>query len=284
MAVAAEYASDAEVILSHRYDLGADLWTTPDRRLLKGGPFSAPECVLYLLELGMDPGDPLLKEAAELFFSAWQKDGRFKAYPQGGIYPCMTAQIADTLCHLGYASDERIEITFRHLLETQYRDGGWRCNKYSFGRGPETEYSNPFPTLIALSAFRFSGYLNREPALDRAVEFLLKHWIIRKPIGPCHYGIGTLFMQVEYPFRNYNLFQYVYVLSFYDRAKKDARFLAALKTLEAKLADGQVVVERVVPKLVRLSFCQKGKPSALATRRYHEILQNLNTALKGDAI
>jgi hypothetical protein len=45
-------------------------------------------------------------------------------------------------------------------------------------------------------------------------------------------------MQVEYPFRNYNLFVYVYVLSFYDRAKKD-------------------------------------EPSALATRRYQEILRNL---------
>ena len=135
--------------------------------------------------------------------------------------------------------------------------------------------SNPHPTLIALDAFRFSHYLNREPALDHAVEFLLNHWIIRKPIGPCHYGIGTLFMQVEYPFRNYNLFQYVYVLSFYDKAKNDYRFLEALDILKSKTQDGQIVVERVVPKLGKLSFCKKGKPSISATKRYNEILQNL---------
>ncbi len=117
----------------------------------------------------------------------------------------------------------------------QYADGGWRCNKFSFGRGPETESSNPFPTLIALNAFRFSDYLNR--ALDRAVDFLLEHWVIKKPIGPCHYGIGSLFMQVGFPFDNYNLFQYVHVLSFYDRAKKDERFSEALKALKAKLVD-----------------------------------------------
>ena len=101
------------------------------------------------------------------------------------------------------------------------------------------------------------------------------HWRIKRPIGPCHYGIGTLFMQVEYPFRNYNLFQYLYVLSFYERARKDERFLEALAALETKLDDGRIVVERVVPKLAGLNFCRKGQPSALATRRYRELRRNL---------
>jgi hypothetical protein len=35
-------------------------------------------------------------------------------------------------------------------------------------------------------------------------------------------------------------------------------------------------VERVVPKLAKLSFCKKGQPSALATRRYHEIIANIS--------
>lgn len=177
---------------------------------------------------------------------------------------------------MGYAEDERLQKTFQHFLDIQYKDGGWRCNKFSFGHGEETEYSNPQPTLNALDAFRFSQYLNNEPALDRAVEFLLEHWVIRKPIGPCHYRIGTLFMQVEYPFRNYNLFQYVYVLSFYGYAKNDRRFLEAFETLKSKTVEGKIVVERVVPKLAKLSFCRKGFPSELATRRYSEILENLN--------
>jgi len=82
-------------------------------------------------------------------------------------------------------------------------------------------------------------------------------------------------MQVEYPFRNYNLFVYVHVLSFYNQAKKDKRFLEALELLESKMVDGQIVVERVVPKLAGLSFCKKGQTSELATIRYHEILGNL---------
>jgi len=41
MAIKNQYVSDVEAILSHRYDNGADYWTTPDERLLKGSPFSA---------------------------------------------------------------------------------------------------------------------------------------------------------------------------------------------------------------------------------------------------
>ncbi len=275
MAVETQYLEDVEAILSHRFDNGADYWTTPDKRLIKGAPFSTLESALLLSELGMEPDEPLLKETADLIFSTWREDGRFKLYPQGGIYPCHTANALNVLCHLGYAADLRLQRTLRQLLDTQYADGGWRCNKFSFGRGPETEYSNPLPTLTALSAFRFSDYLNKEPALDKAVEFLLAHWTIKQPIGPCHYGIGTLFMQPEYPFGNYNLFVYVYVLSFYIKAKNDPRFLEALKALESKLVDGMLVVQRVNPKLAGFSFCKKGEPSALGTRRYNEILRNL---------
>ncbi len=281
MAVEKQYLSDVEVILSHRHDNGADLWATADKRLLKGSPFSTFDSVLYLLELGMSPDEPVLKDCADLIFSTWLKDGRFKIYPKGGIYPCQTAIAANVLCHMGYAFDNRMERTFQHFLDTQYSDGGWRCNKFSFGHGPETEYSNPMPTLNILNAFRFSGYLNKEPALDKAVDFLLEHWLIRKPIGPCHYGMGTLFMQVEYPFRNYNLFQYVYVLSFYGRARNDSRFLEALEALKSKTVDGQILVERVVPKLGKLLFCKKGKPSGLATKRYNEILENLEKGRVG---
>ena len=275
MAMDSHYRADVERILSHRKDQGGDLWTTPDRRLIKGSPFSTLECVMYLLELGVEPGEPVLKEAAGLIFSAWQEDGRFRLYPQGAIYPCQTIHAAKVLCHLGHVSDSRLEKTFRQLLDTQEEDGGWRCRKFSFGRGPETEASNPLPTLMALDAFRFREDFREEKALEGAVDFLLGHWETRKPLGPCHYGIGTLFMEVEYPFRNYNLFVYVYVLSFYERARKDRRFREALQALEGSMAEGQIVVERVVPKLAGFSFCKKGQASERATRRYLEILENL---------
>lgn len=120
----------------------------------------------------MASDEPVLKDAADLIFSTWQDDGRFKIYPRGGIYPC---QSANALCHMGYAADSRLQKTFQHFLDTQYTDGGWRCNRFPYGHGPETEFSNPNPTLNVLDAFRFSNYLNKEQTLDRAVDFLLEH-------------------------------------------------------------------------------------------------------------
>ena len=277
MTVSHEIQADVDAILAKRHDLGADFWTTPDKRLIKGTPFSTMDCALLLLDLGIEPTDPILRDVADLIWSVWREDGRFKLAPSGAIYPCHTSIAANVLCHLGYAADPRLQKTFQHLLDIQYHDGGWRCNKFSFGLGPETEFSNPGTTLIALSVFRFTPHLNQDPRLDQAVEFLLNHWTIRIPIGPCHYGIGTLFQQVEYPFGNYNLFIYVYVLSFYDRAKKDPRFLEALALLESKMSDGQIVIERVNRQLASLDFCRKGQPSELATRRYLEIKHNLGT-------
>ena len=272
-----EYALDVEIIKSHRYDNGADCFATADKKLLKGAPFTTLESVLYLLELGVPPDDELLKKAAQLIFSTWRKDGRFKIAPSGGIYPCHTALAANVLCRLGFASDERIFKTFLYFIETQQKDGGWICKKYSFGHGEETQYSTPYTTLVVLDAFRFSQFYG-ERFLDKAVDFLLQHWRIQKPISPCHYGIGSRFRQVEYPFRGYNVFYYLYVLSYYKSARTDERFIEALNCLKEQSINGQIIVRRVVPKLSKLAFCKKGEISLLATKRYQEILKNVQAA------
>ena len=50
MTIAEQTDADVAAILSHRHDQGADWWTTPDRKLLKGAPFTTLESALDLLE------------------------------------------------------------------------------------------------------------------------------------------------------------------------------------------------------------------------------------------
>jgi hypothetical protein len=276
MAVPPQYQPDVDAILARRHDNGADHWATSDGRLIKGSPFTTLDCALMLRELGVAPDEPVLRETAALILNTWRDDGRFRLAP-GAIYPCHTIHAARTLARLGYGDDERLARTFAHLLAIRHDDGGWRCAKFSYGHGPETESSNPGPTLAALDAFRLTPPA-ADGALDDAVGLLLRHWETRAPLGPCHYGIGTLFVQVAYPFAAYNLFFWVYVLSFYERARTDPRFLDALRLLESKTAGGQVVVERPNPRLAGLAFCRKGERSDLATARYREILANLGAA------
>lgn len=269
------YSEDIAFLLAHRQDNGADFWATPEGNLAKGGTFSTLEAAYLLAELGLDPADPALAGAAALLWNAQREDGRIQLVPKSSIFPCQTIFAARTLCALGFSADPRLGKTYRHLLETQHEDGGWRCKKFFFGHGPETESSNPGPTLTALDVFRFTPYANADERLNHAVEFLLRHWETRAPLGPCHYGIGTLFHQVTFPFSNYNLFYYVFVLSFYEAARRDPRFLDTLGVLQSKLRDGQVVVERPHQKLRTLSICRKGEVSELATERYRQLLRNL---------
>ena len=269
------FSDDIAYILARSRDNGGEFWATPDGNLIKGGPFSTLEAAYMLSELGLTAEHPALAGAAALIWQAQRADGRFALVPKSSIFPCQTIHAAKTLCALGFAQDSRLQATLTHLLDTQYSDGGWRCNKFFFGHGPETEASNPGPTLTALDVFRQTPLCNADERLDRAVEFLLAHWTTRAPLGSCHYGIGTLFHQVSFPFLSYNLLYYVYVLSFYNAAKRDTRFLDALSVLQGKLKDGQVVVERPQAKLAQLAFCKKGEPSELATSKYNIIIQNL---------
>lgn len=269
------YKDDIEKIISHRYDNGYDFWTTKDMKLLKGAPFSTLESMLHLIELGLSKDEKIIKESTNLIFNTLREDGRFKLSPTGGMYPCQTALALKVLCYLGYYNDERLKNTFKYFINSQENDGGWKCNKYSFGRGEETNYSTPHTTLVVLDCLRFSKYFSDKKIVEPAVEFLLKHWEIKKPISPCHYGIGTLFNKVEYPFRGYNIFYYTYVLSFYEYARNDSRFIEAFNKLKSKTIDEEIVVERVVPKLSKLSFCKKGEITKLGTKRFNEIKHNI---------
>jgi len=113
-----QYQGDIDAILARRYDNGADYWATADGKLAKGSPFSTYTSALMLLELGMKPTDPVLMKVADLFFGTWRSDGRFKLYPNGGIYPCQTAYVAHLLCRMGYVDGERVQTTLRHFLSS----------------------------------------------------------------------------------------------------------------------------------------------------------------------
>ena len=271
--------ADLAQILATRHDNGADFWATADGRLGIEKPISTLTALMIISELAVSRDHEALQGAAELVLAAFRDDGRVRIAQKGAIYPCHTAHAVTGLCRNGYASHPRVQAALDYLLTDRYEDGGWRCNKFIYGHGPETDASNPGVTLLVLDAFRLAGFhvgVDRIVDLDRAVETLLDHWTVKTPVGPCHYGIGSLFMQVEYPFLRYNLFYYVYVLSYYEKARKDNRFIEALAALKQKLDDkGRMIVERPNRKLSKLAICQKGKPSAAATARYLEIIRNM---------
>lgn len=270
-----KYQNDIQILLDKQFINGSDYWTTPDGATANGGPFSTLESCLLLADVNYDLHSTVILGAVNAIFKNQKEDGRIRTFSTGTIYPCQTANAAKTLCALGYAKDPRLSKTYQYLLESQHTDGGWRCNASKYGKGSETLFSNPGPTLTVLDVFRHTDFLNSEPALDKAVEFLLGHWETKLPLGPCHYGIGSIFMKVEFPVGRYNLLNYVFVLSFYNRAKKDPRFLEAFEALKSKESDDMLVLENANRKLKDLVSCRVNQKNEIVTSYYNRILKNL---------
>lgn len=264
-----------EKLLSVRYSNGFDFWATPEGKLGIEKPISTLTALLVMSELRIPKDHEALRGAAELVIRSVKKDGRVKIAPKGSIYPCHNALAAAALCRNGYFDNEESERLLSHLASDRHTDGGWRCKKFFYGRGPETEFSNPGVTLLALDAFRCTRQEHELNEFDDAVETLLDHWTIRTPIGPCHFGIGKQFMQLEYPFYRYNLFYYVYVLSFYRKAVRDYRFIEALNMLKGKLdQNGNIIIEKIKPQLQQLGIYKLGGIYDEANERFDELIIN----------
>ncbi len=270
------YRTDRAAIMAQRLVNGGDYWATSDGRWGVGAPYSTLDCGLMLCELGLAPFGIIAKGIAAVLFRSWEEDGRIRPGPDLPVQPCHTANAARLLCRLGYADDPRLIRTKGWFLSQQHADGGWRCSRVKLGASADTDASNPGVTLNVLDAFRFTADAG-DAALDSAVDSLLEHWTTRRPMGPCGFGIGSRFMQVEFPFNRYNLFSYVYVLSFYARARRSRAFMDALAVLRGKLVDGAMIIEHQRPGLEDLEFCREGVPSKLATARCAEIIANTKT-------
>lgn len=270
------HQADIDAILAMRGHNGADFWATEDGRIYVGSPFSTLSSLGMLHELGVTAAHEAVRGGLELILAGWREDGKIRLAPKAPLYPCYTAEAARILCRFGYANDERVQITARYFLDDADKTGGWRCNFSRFGKGLETQCGNPGATLFILDVLRYTGWGEVDGVIGQAVESLLSHWHTRKRCGPCHYGIGKRFMQVEYPFLRYNLFYFVYILSFYTAARDDQRFRDAAEMLAQKLdGESRMVVEQPNRGLKGLKFCQRGEPSALATGRYREILTRI---------
>ncbi len=268
--------TDVDAVLEHRHGNGGDFWASADGRLAVGSPFSTLEALLSLHELRVGPRHEAVRGAVQLLLDAWREDGRYRLGPSGTLQPCHTANAARILCRFGRSGDGKVQRSLEQLLSVQHQDGGWRCSNAPLGRSPESDASNPGVTLFVLDLFRFCADDLPLRAQNRAIDAVLGHWQVRRPMGPCNFGIGTLFMQTEYPFFRYNLFYYVYVLSFFKRARRHRCFGEALKLLENKLdSRRRMIIERPNRKMAKLNLCAKGQPSAAATRRFREIEQNL---------
>jgi hypothetical protein len=270
--------SDLQSILNRINSNGGAFWSREDGNIYSPIGSSTLDTLFVIGETGIATIDnPVIAKAVDFILSYQTSDGAFRYTETSSKLPCITARILSALGRLG-VKDDRLEKSYHPLIQLQCEDGGWRCNTVKKGKSPLTDASNPGTTLYLLDAFRFRENNDSErEQLNKGVDFLLQHWDVKQPVGPCKFGIGSRFMQVEYPFMRYNLFYYVYVLSFYNTALSDSRFQEAYNCLAAKANGGSIIVEVPHNAWQLFDFAAKGKISKEATSRWREIEMNINS-------
>lgn len=264
-------------ILRRQEDNGGLFWSRYDGDIHAPSGYSTIDTLFVLGELGITlRDDKQIAEAIEFLLAYQLPDGSFRYAPKSPRLPCLSARIIAALGRLGLSDDSRLERSFQWLLDTQWEDGGWRCATVKLGKSPLTDASNPGTTLYVLDAFRFrKNSPTDNEILERGVDFLLQHWEIRQPVGPCAFGIGSRFLTIEYPFLRYNLFYYVYVLSFYSKALTDQRFQQAFLQLKNKVTNDQLIPENPHRAWQKFDFARKGKVSGMGSLRWKEIIRNM---------
>jgi hypothetical protein len=254
---------------------GARCWAREDGDIHAPAGYSTIDVLSTLGDLGVKYGDyEEVREAVDFVFRYYSREGSFRYNEKSSKLPCITARIMTAFGRLGY-SDERVENCYSSLLKSQEQDGGWRCNTVKIGKSKATDASNPGTTLYVLEAFSFRKNTKGElEKLEKGAQFLLKHWETKAPLGPCAFGIGTTFMKTEYPMLRYNILFYCHTLSKYKKAGSDPRFKKAVRELESRLVDGNLVVENPHKSWQGFAFARKGSPSAEATKKYRGIVVN----------
>jgi hypothetical protein len=252
---------------------GGDYWSRKDGNIHAPAGYSTIDVLGTLGSLEAKAEDyPLIREAIEFVLSYRQPDGAFRYAPNSSKLPCITASVLAAFGRLGYR-ESSLEACYANLLESQSADGGWRCSTVKLGKSPETDASNPGTTLYVLDAFRYrENSAPERKALDRGVAFLLNHWDSRIPLGPCAFGMGSIFMKTEFPMLRYNLLYYCHVLSKYAAARGDRRYLAAVKLLREKKRDGLLLNENPHKAWREFSFARKDEACVPATALVAELL------------
>jgi len=220
------------------------------------GKWQGPHWTLYsLAELGYPPGDRSLLPLFEQDY-AWLLSPKFLKFPSTLVIPGQERKVRRCASQEGIAiysamvlglADERTRLLVDRLLEFQWPDGGWNCDKR-----PQADMSSLLETVYPLRALaqygRLTGNAAALAAARRASEVLLERRLFRRRRDGAI--IRPEFTEIVYPYyAHYSFFFALKVLAEAGMAC-DERCRDALDLLESKrLPGGGFPLERKIFKI-----------------------------------
>jgi len=197
--------------------------------------------LVSLVELGVPAGEPRCVAAAETVLD-WLtgKGHRSRIATIDGLVRRCGSQEGNALavcCRLGLSDDPRVRLLAESLVEWQWPDGGWNCDKKATGY--RSSFNESLPPMWGLHEYWVAtGEPAAKEAAHRTAELLLEHRLFRtlssgEPIRPSFVAMH------QPPFWHYDFFRALVVLARMGRAG-DPRAADGLQLLEERrLADGR---------------------------------------------
>lgn len=171
--------------------------------------------LVSLVELGIPPDDRRARAAAETVLDWLTGDGhRSRIRVIDGLTRRCASQEGNALavcCRLGMGADPRVTLLARSLIEWQWPDGGWNCDKRATGR--RSSFNESLPPMWGLHEYwAATGERWAKESADRVAELFLEHHLFRalETGEPIHRG----WLVAHYPpFWHYEVPQALLILS-----------------------------------------------------------------------
>jgi hypothetical protein len=171
--------------------------------------------LVSLVELAAPPGEPRMVAAAETVLDWLTGEGHRRGVQViDGLARRCGSQEGNALavcCRLGMAEDARAELLARSLVEWQWPDGGWNCDKKASGY--RSSFNESLPPAWGLHEYWLAtGATWAKEASDRTAELFLEHRIFRSVrTGEV---IHPKWLQLRYPsYWHYELLPALHVLA-----------------------------------------------------------------------
>jgi hypothetical protein len=197
--------------------------------------------LVSLVELALPPGHPPALRAAETVLD-WLCGARHRraiAVVDGRVRRCASQEgnALAVCCRLGLAGDGRVELLARSLVDWQWPDGGWNCDRRATGR--RSSFHESLAPAWGLHEYaRATGATWAEQAAQRAAELFLAHRLFRSlSTGEV---ISRDWIRLPHPpYWHYDVLQALLVLGRLGRLDDERAGDALALLLELRRPDGR---------------------------------------------
>jgi len=233
--------------------------------------------LLFLLDNGFGTEVPQIEKAIKHIMSHKDKNGVYqsmtnipkhyggKGEDTFGWCLCDAPLLLLALVKAKVDHKQHIEQGVKHL-STKFKEDGFPCTvseEHGSFRGPgRKDESCPNATFCMLRLYSEIDEYRKSDQARKSVNYILSLWENSLEKHPFMFYMGTDFRKLKAPAMWYDIVSVADVISRFDFAKKDKRFLEMISIIKQKQdADGLFIPESVYQKCKDWDFGQKKKVS-----------------------